>query len=75
VRFRFQPIDQIDDVEEASACSVANQCAGNCDGDVALPGSRAADENDIALIGDEGAGCQLPHWGFVAAMSRDKKPT
>ncbi len=32
---------------------------------MALSGSRAADEDDIALIGDEGAGSQLPHQGFI----------
>lgn len=48
-RFRFQPIDQIDDVEEAPACSVADQCTGNRDGEMALSGSRAADE-DLATV-------------------------
>ncbi len=64
-RFRFQSIDQIDDIEEAPACSVADQCTGNCNGEMALSGSRAADENDVALIGDEGAGSQFPHQGFI----------
>jgi len=48
--FRFQPIDQIDDVEEAPACSVADEGSGNGDGQMALSGSRAADEDDVALI-------------------------
>lgn len=64
-RFRFQPIDQIDDVEEAPACSVADQCTGNRDGEMALTGSRAADEDDVTLISDEGAGSQLSHQGFI----------
>ncbi|MDT4868427.1 hypothetical protein FQZ97_1033890 [compost metagenome] len=32
---------------------------------MALSGSRAADEHDIALIGDEGAGSQLPYQGLI----------
>lgn len=52
-RFRFQEIDQIDDIEEAAARAVADECAGNRDSQRALVCSRVADEDDVALIGDE----------------------
>ena len=32
---------------------------------MALAGSRAADKDDIALIGDEGACCQFADQGFI----------
>src|SRR5690606_27026361 len=64
-RLCFQPIDQIDNVEEAAARAVANESTGNRDGQMALAGSRATDENDVALIGDEGAGGQFPHQRFI----------
>lgn len=64
-RFRFQTIDQVNDVEEASTCAVADERTGNRDGQMALACSRAADENDVALVGDEGAGGQFPHQGFI----------
>lgn len=64
-RFHFQAVDQIDDIEEAAACSVADESTGDRDGQVTLSCPCAVDENDIALIGDEGAGRQLPHHEFI----------
>lgn len=64
-RFRFKSIDQIDDVEEAAARTVAYECPGNRDSQVALARSPAADENNVALIGNEGAGGQFPHQDFI----------
>src|SRR6185312_12606069 len=55
----LEPIDQIDDVEEAAARSVADESTGNGDGQMRLPGPGAADEDGIALIGDEGAGGEI----------------
>lgn len=47
--------DQIDDVEEAAAEAVADQSAGNGDGQMRLARSGADDEDGIALVGDEGS--------------------
>ena len=51
----LEAVDQINDVEEAAAGASAD--AGSCDGDgqVALAGAGAADEHDVALLGEEGA--------------------
>ncbi len=51
----LEPVDQIDDVEEAAARAVADQRPGNGDGQMRLAGSGAADEDGVALVGDEGA--------------------
>src|ERR1700710_1291531 len=53
--FRIQAVDQIDNIEEAAACSVANERTGNRNGQVALSCPCAADENDVTFVGDEGA--------------------
>ena len=52
----LEAVDQIDDIVEPPAGAVADQGAGNSDGKVRFAGSGAADQDDIALIGDEGAG-------------------
>jgi hypothetical protein len=52
---RSQAVDQVDDVEEAAAGAVADQSTGNGDGQVGLARAGAADQNDIALLGEEGS--------------------
>lgn len=64
-RLCLQSIDQIDDIEEAAACAVADEGAGDRDRQVALAGARAADENDIALIGNKGFGGQIADKAFI----------
>jgi len=54
--FRFQSIDEIDDIKEASARAVADESTGNRDGQMALACSRAAGEDDVALVGGEPVG-------------------
>jgi len=54
--FSLQSVDQIDDMVEPAAGAVSDQGAGNGDGQMRFAGSGAADQNDVALIGDEGAG-------------------
>src|SRR5690606_33335961 len=61
----LQPVDQIDHIEEASASTVADQRPGNGDGQLRLAGSGAADQDDVTLIGDEGATGQVADKGFV----------
>jgi len=43
-----EPVEQVDDVEEARAGAAADAGAG--DGGVALAGSGAADQHDVALL-------------------------
>ena len=46
----LQSIDQIDNVEEAVARTVADKGPVDVDGQMRLPGSGAADQHDIAPI-------------------------
>src|SRR5690606_28900166 len=57
----LQPVDQIDDVEEAATRSVADERAGDRDSQMRLARAGAADEDSVALIGDEGAGGEVAH--------------
>ena len=53
---RLEPIDEVDNVEEAASCSVADQGTCKRDGQVGLPRAGSADQNDIVLLGEEGPG-------------------
>ncbi len=48
---RLEPIDEVDNVEEAASCSVADQGTCKRDGQVGLPRAGSADQNDIVLLG------------------------
>ena len=61
----FQPVNQVNDIVEASTCAVTDERTRNCNGEMALACSCAADKDDIALVGDKGAGGQLAHQGFI----------
>jgi hypothetical protein len=52
-------VDEIDDVEEAPARAGTDAGAGDRDGEMGLAGPGAADEDDIALMGDEVAAGQV----------------
>ena len=52
-------VDEIDDVEETPPCAGTDASAGDRDGEMSLAGPRAADEDDIALMGDEVAAGQV----------------
>jgi hypothetical protein len=45
----LEPVDQIDDVEEAATCAIADEGAGNGDGQVRLAGAGAAEQVDAAI--------------------------
>ncbi|EHH12616.1 hypothetical protein MEA186_07454 [Mesorhizobium amorphae CCNWGS0123] len=45
----LEPVDEIDDVEEAAARSVTDERSGNRDGEMRLARSGAADEDGVAL--------------------------
>lgn len=61
----FQPVDQINDVEEAAAGAAPDEGTGDRDGEVGLAGPFAADQDNIALVGDEGARGQVFDQTFV----------
>ncbi len=61
----LEAVHEVDDVVEAAAGAVANEGAGNGDGEMGLSGARAADQDHIALIYHEAARCQLSDEAFV----------
>lgn len=64
-RFRFQAIDQIDDILEACARPITDGRTCNRDGQAALARPGATDEDYIALMGNESAGGQIPNQRFI----------
>src|SRR5690606_18362632 len=48
-------VDEIDDVEEAAAGAAANAGARDAHGEVSLTGAGAADQDQVALVVQEGA--------------------
>ena len=61
----FQPVDQVDHGVEPAPGSAADAGPGDGDGEMALAGAGAADEDGVALLGKEGAGCQFAYQGLV----------
>ena len=58
-------VDEIDDVEEAAAGTVADAGAGNGDGEMGLAGAGAADQDDVALVSEELAAGEVADQGLV----------
>ncbi len=48
----FQAVDQVNDIVEAPTRAVTNERTRNCNGEMDLTCSSAADKDDIALVGD-----------------------
>lgn len=61
----FKLVHEVDDVEEATAGASADERAGDGDREMALACARAADEHDVALVGDEVSRRQLAHEALV----------
>jgi hypothetical protein len=61
----LEPVDEIDDVVEAAAGTITDAASGDSDGQMALAGTGAADQNDIALLGDEAAAGEIIDEGLV----------
>src|SRR5271167_1210658 len=61
--FGLELIDEIDGGEEAAARSSADATPRDGDGQMRLAG--AADEDDVALLGDESAAGQIAHESLV----------
>ena len=64
-RFGFEPIDEIDGGEEAAARAGADAASRDGDGEMGLAGSGAADQDDVALLGDEAAAGEIAHQALV----------
>ena len=55
----LEPVDEIDDVVEATAGTIADTASRNSDGQMGLAGTSSADQDDIALLGDEAAAGEI----------------
>ncbi len=51
--FGLEPVDQVDDVEEAAPGAIADAGPRDGDGEMALAGAGAADQHGVALVGQE----------------------
>ena len=58
-------IDEIDGGEEATARSSADAASRNGDGQMRLASAGSADQDDVALLSDEGAACEIAHQRLV----------
>ena len=66
----LEPVDQIDDVVEATAGAAADAASRNGDGQMGLAGTGAADQNGIALLGKEGTAGKIAHKCLVDRCAR-----
>ncbi|GEC17306.1 hypothetical protein J2S34_002027 [Nitrobacter winogradskyi] len=55
----LEAIDEVDDVVEAPAGTGSDAASGNGDGQMGLAGAGAADQHDVALLGDEPAASEI----------------
>jgi hypothetical protein len=51
----LEPVDEVDHVVEAPTSTGSDAAPGDCDGQMGLAGAGAADQHDVALLGDEAA--------------------
>src|SRR6185436_7763493 len=63
--FGLEPVDQIDGVEEPAARSGADTGACDRHRQMRLAGAGAADQHDVALLGDEAAAGEIAHQALV----------
>ena len=61
----FQPVDEVDDVEEAAAGTVTDAAAGNGDGQMRLSGPGAADQDGVTLLSREAPTGEIAHQSRV----------
>jgi hypothetical protein len=55
----LEAIDEIDHVEEAAAGTRSDAASGDGNGQVGFAGTGAADQHDVALLGDEAAASEI----------------
>ena len=63
--FGLELVDEIDGGEEAPARSGADAASRDGDGQMRLAGAGSADQDDIALLGDEAAAGEIAHQRLV----------
>ena len=67
--FSLEFIDKIDDIVEPAARAGADTTATNGDGEMRLARTGAADQDDVALLGDEVATGEITHQALVDRSS------
>ena len=55
----LEAVDEVDHVVEATAGAGSDAASGDCDGQVGFACAGAADEHDVALLGDEAAAGEI----------------
>ena len=63
--FGLELVDPVDDVEEAAARTDSDSGPGDGDGQMGLAGAGPADQDGVALMGDEVAAGEIPHQRLV----------
>ena len=63
--FLLQLIDQIDQIEVATATAVTNQLPGDGNRQMGLAGSGSANQDDVGLAGEELPFVERSHLGFI----------
>jgi len=63
--FGLEPVDQVDNIEEAGAGAVADAGPRDGDGKMALASAGSADQYGVALIGEEVTGGEFADQGLV----------
>jgi hypothetical protein len=63
--FGLELVDEVDDVEEAAASARSDAGSGDGDGEMGLAGAGAADQDDVALMGEEVAAGEVAHQGLI----------
>src|SRR5437868_11097372 len=55
----LQAINEVDHIVEAPAGTGSDAAPGDCDGQMCLAGAGAADQHDVALLGNEAAASEV----------------
>jgi hypothetical protein len=63
--FGLEPIDEIDHVVEPTAAAGSNATSGDGDCQVGFAGAGSADQNGIALVGDESTAGEVAHQRLI----------
>src|SRR5205807_4320030 len=61
----LEPVDEIDHVVEAATRAGSDAAAGNCDRQMGLAGAGPANQDGIALLGEEATAGEIAHQGLV----------
>src|SRR5436305_6489787 len=55
----LEPVNEVDHVVEASSGAIADATSGDGDGQMGLASAGAANQHDVALLGDEAAASEI----------------